>query len=391
MGCDLEAFRHEVRQWLEANVPAGWREKMTGTDGAVFADFQREWFAKLAPSGYATPHWENGWVGGGRSLSEQVVIFEEMARADAPRLLLHFLSVYHAAMTISHWGTEAQKRQHLPAIIEGSIWCQGFSEPNAGSDLASLRTRAERKGDRYIVNGQKIWSTMGQYADWCLLLVRTSTEGPKQAGITYLLMDMKSKGITTRPIKQITGDEEFNEVFLEDVEIPVENRLGEEGEGWKVAQTTLSSERGLTILELAERMHRALWRLMDALSSQGRIVDAQFRRETVGVQLRIDALRAMLASFMAQSEAGSEPVGASSMIKHYYAQTLREFTQLGLRAQGIAGQIHSPITLGGGHETGNWMFDFMNSFMWTIAGGTNEIQRNIISERVLKMPREKLS
>ncbi|MBN9062310.1 MAG: acyl-CoA dehydrogenase family protein [Rhizobiales bacterium] len=391
MGENLQAFRDEVRAWLTANAPVGWREKMAGADGDGFVAFQREWFAALAPSGYATPHWEKGWVGGGRSLAEQVVIFEEMARADAPRLLLHFISLYHAAMTISHWGRDDQKRRHLPAIIAGSVWCQGFSEPNAGSDLASLRTRAERKGDRYIVNGQKIWSTMGQYADWCLLLVRTSTDGPKQAGITYLLMDMKSKGVVPRPIRQITGDEEFNEVFLEDVEVPVENRLGEEGEGWKVAQTTLSSERGLTILELAERMNRALWRLMEALASHGRNTDAQFRREAVGVQLRIDALRAMLADFMARSEAGSELVGASSMIKHYYAQTLREFTQLGLRAQGLPGQEQSPMTLGGGHETGNWMVDFLNSYMWTIAGGTNEIQRTIISERVLKMPREKLS
>jgi len=387
----LSSFRGEVRGWLAANLPQGWRARMVGADSAAFVDFQREWFAKIAAAGYATPHWEKGWTGGGRSLAEQVVIFEEMARADAPRLLLHFISLYHAAMTISHWGTEEQKKQHLPAILKGSVWCQGFSEPNAGSDLASLRTQAVRKGDVYVVNGQKIWSTMGQYADWCLLLVRTSNEGPKQAGITYLLMDMKSKGVTPRPIKQITGDEEFNEVFLEDVEVPVANRLGGEREGWKVAQTTLASERGLTILELVERMHRAVWRLLEALKAGGRVDDVQFRREAVTVQVKIEALRAMLSDFMARSAAGNEAVGDSSMIKHFYAETLRDFTHLGLRAEGLAGQFASPLVLGAGHETGNWMFDFLNSYMWTIAGGTNEIQRNIISERILMMPREKLS
>jgi alkylation response protein AidB-like acyl-CoA dehydrogenase len=386
-----ETFRAEVRDWLSANLPQDWRERMTGVDSDGFVAFQREWFAKISKSGYATPHWGKDWVGGGRSLAEQVMIFEEMARADAPRLLLHFISLYHAAMTISHWGSEEQKKTHLPGILEGRVWCQGFSEPNAGSDLASLLTRAERKGDHYIVNGQKIWSTMGQYADWCLLLVRTSNEGPKQAGITFLLMDMRSKGIVPRPIKQITGDEEFSEVFLENVEIPVANRLGAEGQGWQVAQTTLASERGLTILELAERMHRATWRRLDVLKDGERLGDVQFRREAVAVQIKIEALRAMLSAFMTRSAAGQEAVGDSSIIKLFYAEVLREFTHLGLRAQGLSGQLKSPLILGAGHETGNWMFDLMNSYMWTIAGGSNEIQRNIISERVLKMPREKLS
>jgi alkylation response protein AidB-like acyl-CoA dehydrogenase len=202
---------------------------------------------------------------------------------------------------------------------------------------------------------------------------------------------MKSKGITPRPITQITGDEEFNEVFFVDVEVPVENRLGGEGEGWKVAQTTLSSERGLTALELAERMRHAIWRLLEALRKGGHIGDTQFRREAVSVQIKIEALRAMVADSMKLAEVGREPIGAASMIKHFYAATLREFTQLGLRAQGMTGQLSSPLVLGAGYETGNWMFDFLNSYMWTIAGGTNEIQRNIISERVLLMPREKMS
>lgn len=386
-----DAFRNQVRTWISANLPSDWRTRMEGADTEAFVQLQREWFETIIPSGYATPHWDATWTGGGQPLEKQVIIFEEMARADAPRLLLYFISLYHAAMTISHWGTEAQKTQHLNAILKGAIWCQGFSEPNAGSDLASLRTKAERVGDNYIVNGQKIWSTMGQHADWCLLLVRTAKDGPKQAGITFLLMDMKSEGIVTRPIRQITGDEEFSELFLQDVVIPVSNRLGAEGEGWKVAQTTLASERGLTILELAERMHRAVWRLLDAMNRTGRSGDAEFRRKATMVQIKIEALRALTGQMMRRAGKGEDAPGDSSFVKHFYAEVLREFTQLGLGVEGMHGLAKSPMVLGAGHETGNWMFDFLNSYMWTIAGGTNEIQRNIISERVLKMPREKTS
>jgi alkylation response protein AidB-like acyl-CoA dehydrogenase len=384
-----QRFRAEVKDWITRSLPAGWRQAMTGVEETGFLRFQREWFATVASAGYATPHWSAEWPGGGRSLAEQVILFEELARADAPRLVLHFVSLYHAAVTIEHWGTAEQKRRHLPAILQGTVWCQGFSEPNAGSDLASLRTRAVRNGDRYVVNGQKLWSTMGQHADWCLLLARTSSEGPKQAGLTYLLLDMKSKGVAARPLRQITSDKEFSELFFEDVEIPVENRLGGENEGWQVAQTTLASERGLTAVELAERMHWSLWRLLASLEQGGRLEDRQFQREAAAAQVKIEALRALIASCMARAAAGRPLAGDSSLVKLFFAEVMREFSQLGLRAQGLAGQYASPLVLGGGFETGNWMADFFNSYQWSIAGGSNEVQRNIIAERVLGMPREK--
>ncbi len=386
----LDGFRTEIRTWLKDNVPADWRASQTGVGTEDFLSFQRDWMKKMVAAGLATPHWAKGWSGGGRPLDEQIVIAEEMARADAPRLILYFVSLYHAAMTLMEWGNEAQKARHLPAILDGEIWCQGFSEPNAGSDLASLKTRAERQGDYYIVNGQKIWSTVGQYADYCLLLVRTDTTVAKQAGITFLLMDMKSPGIERRPIRQITGDEEFAEMFLTDVRIPVANRLGEENAGWRIAQTTLNSERGLTILELSERLSTSRRRLLEAMDAQdGIVADDQLRREAVDVFIRIDALRALVSEMMAKLVAGQEVGGSASIVKLLYAQVLREFTALGLRASAMQSQLLAPFTLGGGHETGNWCFDYMNSFMWTIAGGSNEIQRNIISERVLGMPREK--
>lgn len=385
----LAELRAEVRSWLAQNVPADWRSEMTGTRTEDFVSFQRKWMKTLVDAGYATAHWPEGWHGGGRSLDEQLVIVEEMVRAGAPRLILYFISLYHTAMTLAEWGTEEQKARHLPAILHGEIWCQGFSEPNAGSDLASLKTRAHRDGDHYVVNGQKIWSTLGQHADYCLLLVRTDATGPKQAGITFLLMDMKSPGVECRPIRQITGDEEFAEIFLTDVRIPVANRIGEENQGWRVAQTTLSSERGVTIFELAERLSWSRWRLLEAISDgNGAVVDDQLRREAVDVFIKIEALRALVRAMMSDMMAGKDIGGAASIVKQLYAQVLREFTELGLRADPAA-PLLAPFTLGGGHETGNWSFDYMNSFMWTIAGGTNEIQRNIIAERVLGMPREK--
>lgn len=388
----IARLRIEIREWLAQNLPGNWRERQRGDDVAGFLAMQREWFGKLVEAGYATPHWPSEWPGGGRSLAEQIALFEELARGGAPRMSLFFVSLYHAAMTLVECGTDAQRARHLPAILKGEVWCQGFSEPGAGSDLAALRTRAERKGDRYIVSGQKIWSTLGHFADQCLLLVRTDSSGPKQAGITFLLMDMKSKGIDVRPIRQVTGDEEFAEIFLDEVEIPVENLVGKENEGWKVAQVTLSSERGLTLVELTERMALSLWRLVLAATGgtgDTAALDVSVARTVVDISARIEAMRAMLATLMENRIAGREAVGDASILKLAYSRLSRDFTALGLRLQGFAAMRDTGYVLGAGYETGNWMFDFLNSYQYNIAGGSNEIQRNIISERVLNMPREK--
>lgn len=383
-----EALRAEVRAWLARTVPRDWRAAATGTGSEVFVRAQREWFTQLVAAGYATPHWPAGWPGGGRSLAEQKVIFEEVARADAPRLILFFISLYHAACTLFECGSEEQKRQHLPGILEGRIWCQGFSEPNAGSDLASVRTRAERRGDRYIINGQKTWSTMGQYADRCLLLARTGASTPPQAGLTYLLLDMKAKGVSVRPIAQITGDDEFAEIFFDDVEVPVCDRVGEEGQGWAVAQATLASERGLTLVELTQRMRYSLVRIARTMREQGLSEDAALRRDLGALIPRVDAACALADRYLLKRISGEEVAGDASIVKLQYARTLREFTLLGMRIAGLQGQTREDFTRGGGQETGNWPFDFMSSYNWTIAGGSDEIQRNIIAERLLGMPRE---
>ncbi|HEY0959767.1 MAG TPA: acyl-CoA dehydrogenase family protein, partial [Novosphingobium sp.] len=280
-----------------------------------------------------------------------------------------------------------QKAKYLPKILEGETWCQGFSEPNAGSDLAAIKTRAERKGDVYVVNGQKVWSTMAQYADKCLLLARTGSDGPKQAGITFLLMDMKAPGVSVRPIHQIQGDEEFAEIFLDNVEVPVSERVGEEGKGWAVAQATLASERGLTLMELSYRMRGAMWRVADRIRASGRENDAGVLRDFGQVVTEIDAVCAIADRFLENRIAGIEAIGDASIVKNSYSRALRAWSALGLRIGGIEEQYLAPITFGD-LNTGNWMADFMNSYAWTIAGGSEEVQRNIISERMLDMPRE---
>ena len=386
---ELEALRTQVRTWLAANAPHGWRDaEMTHEE---FAQSQRAWFRKLVEGGYANPHWPANWPGGGRTLAEQKVIYEELARADTPRLLLSFVSTFHAFSTIEEWGTPEQKQRYLPAILDGETWCQGFSEPNAGSDLAGLRTRAERQvragREVYVVNGQKVWSTMAQYADKCLLLVRTNSDGVKQAGITFLIMDMKASGVTIRPINQIQGDQEFCEMFLDDVEVPVEDRFGEEDKGWAVAQSTLSSERGLTLLELSYRMRGALARVAKLIRENGREQDAGVLRDFGQLATRVDTACAIADQFLQNRIAGIEGLGDASIVKLTYSRVLREYALLGLRLGGMAEQYRGPITFGD-LNTGNWMADFMNSYAWTIAGGSDEVQRNIIAERMLEMPRE---
>lgn len=382
---DLQALRAQVRAFLAEQAPRGWREASRTQED--FVATQRQWFGKLVDAGYAIPHWPAEWPGGGRSLAEQKVIYEELAGADCPRLLLSFVSTYHAFATLHECANAEQKARYLPGILKGETWCQGFSEPGAGSDLAAIKTRAERQGDVYVINGQKIWSTMAQYADHCLLLVRTSTEKAKQAGITYLLMDMKSPGVTVKPIHQIQGDEEFAEIFLDNVEVPVANRVGDEGAGWAVAQATLASERGLTLMELSYRMRGALWRVAELIRNNRLEGDAGVMRDFGALVTQIDAACAIADKFLENRIAGIERVGDASIVKNTYSRALRAYSLLGVRLGGIEEQYVAPITFGD-LNTGNWMADFMNSYAWTIAGGSEEVQRNIISERMLDMARE---
>ena len=387
---DLDRLRREVRAWLAENKPSDWRDSSRTQED--FVKTQRDWFRKLVEAGYGIPHWPAEWPGGGRSLAEQKVIYEELAAADCPRLLLSFVSTYHAAATLMESASEEQQARYLPRILEGETWCQGFSEPGAGSDLAAIKTKAERvtKDDGsevYVVNGQKVWSTMAQFADKCLLLVRTDASGAKQAGITFLLMDMKAPGVSVSPIHQIQGDEEFAEIFLDNVEIPVSERVGEEDKGWAVANATLASERGLTLMELSYRMRGALWRVAELIRKTGREDDRGVLRDFGALTTQVEAACAIADRFLENRMAGIERIGDASIVKNSYSRALRAYSLLGLRLGGIEEQYVAPITFGD-LNTGNWMADFMNSYAWTIAGGSEEVQRNIIAERMLEMPRE---
>jgi len=381
---DLDRFREHVRAWCAEHIPPDWRDAQTGVSDEEFVRFQKQWFAELHAAGFAVPHWPREW-GGGLSVAEQIVLYQELAAHDAPRLVLAFVGIHHAASTLLAAGTDEQRRRHLPAILDGEIWVQGFSEPEAGSDLASLRTTARRVGDGYVVSGQKLWASGAKHADWCLLLARTDPEAPKRKGISYFLLDMTSPGVEVRPIRNAIGDSHFCEIFLNDVTIPAANLVGAENAGWQVAQATLGAERGMTMLELAERLGNAGFRwLVEACPTDDPVVAdrlAQFEIEITG-------LRSLCRQLVEDTEAGRAGPAGASVVKLYYSELLQRMTDFGAEVVGLPAHTHLVKSASSGWESGSWMLDFIGSWEWTIPGGTSEIQRTIIAERGLGLPRE---
>jgi alkylation response protein AidB-like acyl-CoA dehydrogenase len=377
-------FRRQVRKWCQEHVPKDWRQAQTGASEAEFVRFQKAWFAELNSAGYAVPHWPREW-GGGLSVAEQIVLYQELAAHDAPRLVLAFVGIHHAASTLLAAGIDEQRRRHLPAILDGEIWVQGFSEPEAGSDLASLRTSARRVGDSYVVNGQKLWASGGMHADWCLLLARTDPDAPKRKGISYFLLDMTTPGVEVRPIRNAIGDSHFCEIFLDDVTIPAANLVGPENAGWQVAQATLGAERGMTMLELAERLGHAGFRwLVESCPVDDPIVAdrlAQFEIEITG-------LRGLARDVVERTEAGSAGPADASVVKLFYSELLQRMSDFGVEVGGLAAHTQLGKPMSSGWESGAWLLDFIGSWEWTIPGGSSEIQRTIIAERGLGLPRE---
>ena len=382
---DLDDFRATVRQWCETHVPADWRRSQTGVGDDEFVRFQKAWFAELHSAGYAVPHWPSEWDGG-MSVAEQIVLYQELAAHDAPRLVLAFVGIHHAASTLLAAGTDEQRRRHLPAILDGEIWVQGFSEPEAGSDLASLRTSARRDGDSYLVNGQKLWASGGMQADWCLLLARTDPEAPKRKGISYFLLDMTTPGIDVRPIRNAVGESHFCEIFLNDVAIPADNLVGAENEGWQVAQATLGAERGLTMLELVERLGNAGFRWL--VRACRPIDDPVVADRLAQFEIEISGLRGLCRELVENTEAGLAGPADASIVKLYYSELLQRMTDFGAEMSGLAAHTELAKPLSSGWESGSWVLDFIGSWEWTIPGGSSEIQRTIIGERGLGLPRE---
>ena len=380
----LDDFRAVVRHWCAEHVPTDWRQAQTGVGDAEFVAFQKAWFSQLHAAGYAVPHWPQRW-GGGLGVAEQIVLYQELAAHDAPRLVLAFVGIHHAASTLLVAGTDEQRRRHLPAILDGEIWVQGFSEPEAGSDLAALRTTARETAEGYLVNGQKLWASGGAHADWCLLLARTDPDAPKRKGISYFLLDMTSPGIEVRPIRNAIGDSHFCEIFLNDVLIPGENLVGAKNAGWQVAQATLGAERGMTMLELAERLGQCgFGRLVASCPVDDPVVAdrlAQFEIELTG-------LRGLCRDLVERSETGAAGPADASIVKLYYSELLQRMTDFATETAGLATHMQLAKPMSSGWESGAWMLDFIGSWEWTIPGGSSEIQRTIIGERGLGLPRE---
>ncbi len=390
---DLAEFRSTVGDWCRANVPKDWRRAQAGAPEEQFVAFQKAWFQELRQVGWAVPHWPAEW-GGGMSVAEQIVLYQELAANDAPRLVLAFVAIHHAASTLLVAGTDEQRRCHLPAILDGELWVQGFSEPDAGSDLASLRTTGRREGDVFVVNGQKLWSSGAAHADWCLLLVRTDPGAPKREGISYFLMDMRTPGIDVRPIRNANGESHFCEMFLDDVVIPVSGLVGPEHGGWRVAQETLSAERGMTMLELSERLGRAgfTW-LLEACRVRGpsgdRLLDDPVVADRLAAfEIEVAGLRSLCRRVVERHEAGASAPAEASIAKLLYSELLQRVMDFATEVVGL--EAHTQLTkpLSSGWESGAWMLDYIGSYEWTIPGGTSEIQRTIIGERGLGLPRE---
>jgi alkylation response protein AidB-like acyl-CoA dehydrogenase len=385
-------LRERYRAWLEAHVPAGWRSQVEagGRDAAVALG--RAWMRELDDGGWAAPSWPVEHGGMNATVAEQVVMFEENARADAPSTALSSIALNHAGATLLAHGTDAQRARHLERIRRGDeIWCQGFSEPNAGSDLAALRTRAVRDGDHYVVTGQKVWSSLATHADWCLLLARTDPDAAKRRGISYLLVDLRSPGVEVRPLRQISGAAEFCEIFLDEVRVPVTDRIGPEHEGWKISQTTLAAERGPFFLPAIHALRGQVRDAAGALRASAPAGlppahDPGYRQQLARDYAEVEILAELYQGVLAGQQVGHSGPEAS-LVKLYYSELLHRLTRHVVEAEGMSAQLGEPLAPDD-DRGGSWMLEHLGSWGMTIGGGTSEIQRNLIAERVLGLPRE---
>jgi alkylation response protein AidB-like acyl-CoA dehydrogenase len=380
-----EQYRLQLRQWLADHAPS---EPSPADQDAAFA-YRRVWQRQLYDGGWVGIHWPKEYGGQGATLIQQAIYAQEMARARAPQPA-NGLGISIVGPTLIDHGTEAQKQRYIEKILNADeIWCQGFSEPNSGSDLASLQTKAVLDGDEFVVNGQKIWTSMGQYADWCILLVRTDPHAPKHKGITFLLVDMHSPGITVKPLKQITGHAEFNETFFDNVRVPRENVVGEINEGWRIAMTTLTYERGISTLATQVRMKQHLDAMIDyarATSSNGHTLahDPVVRQQLATAYIRVEIMLLNLYRGITTQLRGRPPGPEASLTKLYWSELDKWMQEVGMTLQGPYAQLIRESKYA---VPGDWQYNFLRSRAGTIYSGTSEIQKNIIGERVLGLPK----
>ena len=387
-----EQFRSELRYWLQDALPKGWGETVfEPEDEDERAMFRLAWEKKLHVGGWSGINWPVDYGGRGATLMERGIFAEEMARVRAPEGL-NIIGHNLVGSTLLRHGTEAQKQRFLPKIISSEeVWCQGFSEPSAGSDLASVRTKAERRGGHFVISGQKIWTSFAQYSDWCFALVRTDPAAPKHKGLSFLLIDMKSPGISIRPLRQISGECEFNETFFDEVEVPVENVVGEINGGWQIAMTTLAYERGPEdALGRQVRFKQELDTLLVALTElkrgDARAIDLPEIRQKLALSIiEVEVMRLNALRSFSRYENGEERGADASLIKLFWSHAAQRMYETAMDAIGPTAPLSS-----GDQATaasGRFQLSYLQSKAFSIYSGSSEIQRNIIGERMLGLPR----
>ena len=383
-----EGFRKEVRAWLEANVPDELRGMSFAASRAGRAEVGRlrAWQKKMHEAGYVGIDWPTEFGGRGATLTEQIILYQEMARAESPQLVNRG-GVSMLGPTLMKFGTAAQQKRFLPSILTADeLWCQGFSEPNAGSDLANLQTRAVRDGADFVVNGQKVWTSMAHVADWCFLLVRTDPAAAKHKGISFLLVDMKARGISVRPLRQITGEAEFNEVFFDNVRVPAENLVHRLDEGWAVAITTLAYERDLLTFIRHISLRNALHRLVTLAKTRGRGREPIVRQKIANLWIGEQALQMNAYRSLTRILRGGQPGPEGSTSKLFWSQLDQELALTATEVIGPYSQIAegSPWAV----DHGQWEFYELLARGSGIRAGTSEILRNILAERVLGLAKD---
>ena len=390
---EQEEFRESVRAWLKANMPREWdRRVMAASDvpRPEAYEFLRTWQRKMYDAGFVGITWPKEVGGRGLTFMEEMILHQEMALAKAPPLL-NILGVGMAGPTIVAYGTEEQKQRYPAKILScEEVWCQGYSEPNAGSDLAALQTRAVKDGEHWVVNGQKVWTSLAHIADWMMLLARTDVGVPKHKGITYFLLDMHAPGVTVKPLRQITGDAEFNEVFFDNVRIHESQILGGVNNGWAVGLTTLMYERLALGFGLQVRLRIAMDGLIELarrMEKEGRHLtkDPVMRQKIAQLWIETESLKYMAARAVTKLLKGELPGPEASAGKMVWVDVHQRIQELAMEIQGP----YSQLTKGSQRslENGAWQYTFLRSRANSIEGGTTEIQKNIIGERVLGLPK----
>jgi alkylation response protein AidB-like acyl-CoA dehydrogenase len=367
-----EAFRDDLRGWMQANDPGPEPEG----DEAGF-EFRRDWQRTLHQAGWAGLSWPKDYGGRGATLVEQAIFNEEIARARAPQMA-NVLGLAMGGPTVIAHGTEEQKHRYLGPILSAEeIWCQGFSEPESGSDLASLKTRAVRDGDEWVVTGQKVWTTIAHHATWCMLVARTDPDAPKHAGLTYFLMPMHQDAVQVRPLVQITGEAEFNELFLEEARIPHANIIGGEGNGWAVAITTLMHERATLAFGLQVAVRIALQELIETAREEGASGDPMVRDRLAQLFIETEVLRLNAYRGLTQIMKSGVPGPEGSLGKWHWSEVNQSLTELAMDILGPQSMLRDS----------DWSYRFLRARANSIEGGTTEILKNIVAERVLGLPR----